>query len=349
MEKVNELKLDIPDTFKKLIELHCCRADILEELYYQNKITKSERSFAQRFYAPPPNGSDGPPTLQFPSEAYKYASGLITKQQFFDEIDLREKGFHYKPDNLPLELLQIFTVPRSKSESIWRSDKYIYASDALILLQIDKDYCNVNPEDFPINDGKMGPKITGLLEYQYTLPFNLNRELFEKCKTEDEKVLVRPSVECEDCGAEGIIEAQFTAKNNKTHYVKAECPICNGSGESLSAKYENTGRKIFSNEWAFSVVLNKDEQISLKIDFDPNVFDKLLQVMDFYKTTEAVITYHIPWLKPHIETAFLVFEIAKKAKVLIAPKPRDPSYTFPPNNYLEIHNNGHATATTSEL
>jgi len=138
----------------------------------------------------------------------------------------------------------------------------IYATDAHVLIRMDKSYCDfkiTNP-DFLKCGGNIIP------DENQNEALKIDKSVFDKYRTEDEYTVTEEEVECSTCHGNGEVEWEF---DNYT--MDADCPVCEGEGISEKEVKEKTGNKIFAND-----VIVKVENCYFKLD----LFYKLVEVMN---------------------------------------------------------------------
>ena len=86
----------------------------------------------------------------------------------------------------------------------------------------------------------------------------------------EEKIVVQPAIECEECDGTGEVIWEYTDGALKVHQMEDNCPVCDGRGVLVKAVLKGTGR------------LMPDQESSIGIK------DVNLLVRDIYKLIDAM-------------------------------------------------------------
>ncbi len=116
-------------------------------------------------------------------------------------------------------------------------DNYTYATETHIAIRVESKHI-----DFPIPEytGKK-PNIQNInWELNNLRPFAADRLKIESFMTKDEEIQINAEEECGECGGIGQVEWTYGR-----HTMDADCPVCDGDGISLPARYKKTGNKTF--------------------------------------------------------------------------------------------------------
>jgi hypothetical protein len=148
----------------------------------------------------------------------------------------------------------------------------IYATDAHVLIRINKSDCDFNVEPQP-----NAPNCESVTPNEnMNLLLSVNKTQFEEYKTEDEMVDVGEDIDCDTCDGDGEVEWEF---EHYTNYF--DCPVCDGSGYKETSTEIKTGNKTYGN------ILIKIKDSYLHI----SKFSKLLEVQE--KLNESIYLTHL--------------------------------------------------------
>jgi excinuclease UvrABC ATPase subunit len=167
-------------------------------------------------------------------------------------------------DSLPLcDVFKLFCetdVLRPALHNPFEINGKIYATDAHCMIKIDKSNCDF---DIKSNDLKKPNCEAVIPEENMNVVLNIDSQIFEQYKTEDETEDIGEDIECEACAGEGEVDWEFE------RYTKSfECPVCDGTGYKAQKRSVKTGNKTFG---IFRVKLNDTY-------FQMEKFYKLIQV-----------------------------------------------------------------------
>lgn len=316
-----EPELDIIETIAKCIRIGVGNTDGAKYAEEENLITRAEHMLIQRFLLPSNQFTDVA-YYSFAPEYHQYAAGKITYEACKQKIQLREKGYIESPDKLPRELFDLFACDPLKPPSEtplkqFTDGDYVYSTDGYTMIRAHCNNVNLNAGD--LLNKKASVQTEGCFREIVKIPFKLNHAAFAGGKTKPEKRLVRDEVPCSECDGSGEVEWAYESTKNRSYTTSSECPICKGDGIESAKQYELTGRKTFEDAHLRLVIQDANTQ---KIAvFDPKLFDRLVTVMDHFKTNEPVITYYDKFssVNAHFCQEGLCFLVAGKFQVLIMP------------------------------
>jgi len=129
---------------------------------------------------------------------------------------------------------------------------FIYASDARIMVQVEKCLC----EDSYNHQG--GPeKLPSFPAPESNYKLDL-KELIEVLKSIPQYETVAVSgkeAECDECEGRGEVEWTYEDSNGEEHFDYFDCPICDGKGKVKTKEYEREERAIAINGTSFNAGL----------------------------------------------------------------------------------------------
>lgn len=141
--------------------------------------------------------------------------------------------------------------------------KYLTATDAHVLLIVDKDLCDYesdNPHENKINIMAVVPQQTRSVE------LNIQDINFDQYKTADEYKVYEKEVDCGACDGSGEVEVDFFYKRN--YSVDVECPVCDGFGLESEERKKLTGNKTYPDNCYLKI-----ENAYFKLELFNNIFE----------------------------------------------------------------------------
>ena len=153
--------------------------------------------------------------------------------------------------------------------------KYLAATDAHVLLIVDKDLCDYesdNPHENRMNIMAVVPHETR------SVKLNIQAVNFEEYKTADEYKVYEKKVDCGACHGSGEVEVDFFYKRN--YSIDVECPVCDGSGVESEEKKKLTGNKTYPDNCYLQI-----ENAYFKLA----LFNNIIELQKLANTTELIL------------------------------------------------------------
>lgn len=179
-----------------------------------------------------------------------------------------------KPQNID-DLLQLFVSTddlRPKFMRPWREGNYIFASETHICIRVKG---SMTDTDYPCSNSH-----TNNMFLCRCPDGKLNREILDNAisyaPTVDEIKTVGEDIECEECDGTGQVRWEY-----KSWTDIFDCPVCQGTGYSETARKESTGRKIIHPEAGLRIG---------HFVFRVNFLNLVLQAMRFCDCNEAIVS-----------------------------------------------------------
>jgi hypothetical protein len=177
---------------------------------------------------------------------------------------------------LTKDLIDLFLDPEGaadlfKQPFIW--DDYLYATNGISAIRVPLTNVDFDIAKLPLN---ISPKLVEHFKTitKYQSPCILNKAIFELGKRHTKTKKVRDRVACTECNETGTVDWTYSGKT-QTHNKEYNCPICDGSGNEVEAKFVDTDQKTFATMDHIHFEYCDKHQF-----FRAHNFDKIFQVFN---------------------------------------------------------------------
>lgn len=119
----------------------------------------------------------------------------------------------------------------------FKKDGKIYATDQISIIRCDESDCELVVDDLDNPHLKISEVFP---TENMRIKLEIDKSIFEQCKTEDEYIYVGNDVVCKECDGTGQVEWTY-----KHHTQDLDCPVCDGDGLSERKQPMPTGNKTF--------------------------------------------------------------------------------------------------------
>lgn len=122
---------------------------------------------------------------------------------------------------------------------------YVYASDTHTMLRVRQDLLKNEYPGHP--KAPNAERVLPLHNFNELITLQQLEEAISQCPMEDEKIIVTPEVECDECDGDGNVDWEYHSSDGRTLHTYYYCPVCDGTGVKYEARYRLTGRRVPEN------------------------------------------------------------------------------------------------------